>query len=104
MPQNASQSGGSLRPPRPGGVEACPTKAETKHKRHTGDTKSTKRESFVPFVAPFCAFCVPSPIVFRNVTEGMLSGLLFWIEKACSNQTGRFLSSMFFTRPQLPDL
>ena len=43
-----------------------------------------------------------SRIVFRNVTEGMLSGLLFWIQKACSNQTCRFLSSMLFTRPQHP--
>ena len=82
--------------------------AQQKRKQNTkgtqGTQKAQKRESFVPFVAPFCAFCVPSPIVFRNVTEGMLSGLLFWIQKACSNQTCRFLSSMFFTRPQLPDL
>src|SRR5437870_8204199 len=46
---------------------ALPNKSGNEpQKAQKGNTKAQKKRVTVPFVAPFCAFCVPSPICWAK--------------------------------------
>src|ERR1043166_1809494 len=81
-------TGGSSRPPRPG-FGGLPNKSGNKTQKAHGDTKSTKGESFVPFVAPFCAFCVPAPDFAVSELEPQRELDLALAVRGFSNDPGR---------------